>query len=42
MNASLAKYHVPVHMDVPEIEVMWTDVPNPRLRDLPITLDKLL
>ena len=73
MNASLAEYHVPVHMDVPEIEVMWADVPDPRapaggrgageigitgtaaaianavynatgkrIRDLPITLDKLL
>lgn len=73
MNPSLAEYHVPVHMDVPEIEVMWTDVPDPhapmgargvgeisitgvaaavanavfnatgkRVRDLPITLDKLL
>jgi xanthine dehydrogenase YagR molybdenum-binding subunit len=73
MNPSLAEYHVPVHMDVPRIEVMWTDVPDPyapagargigeigitgvgaaianaiynaagrRVRDLPITLDKLL
>jgi xanthine dehydrogenase YagR molybdenum-binding subunit len=73
MNASLAEYHVPVHLDVPEIEVMWTDIPDPhapmgahgvgeigvtgtaaavanavynatgkRIRDLPITLDKLL
>jgi xanthine dehydrogenase YagR molybdenum-binding subunit len=73
MNPSLAEYHVPVHMDVPEIEVMWTDIPDPRapmgargvgeigitgvaaavanavynatgkrVRDLPITLDKLL
>ncbi|QJU59253.1 xanthine dehydrogenase family protein molybdopterin-binding subunit [Sphingomonas sp. AP4-R1] len=73
MNPSLADYHVPVHMDVPEIEVMWTDIPDPhapmgargigeigitgvgaavanaiynatgkRIRDLPITLDKLL
>ena len=72
MNPSLAEYHVPVHMDVPEIEVMWTDIPDPhspmgahgvgeigitgvgaavanaiynacgrRIRDLPITLDKL-
>lgn len=72
-NPSLAEYHVPVHMDVPEIEVMWTDIPDPhtpmgargvgeigitgtpaavanavynatgkRVRDLPITLDKLL
>jgi xanthine dehydrogenase YagR molybdenum-binding subunit len=29
MNASLAEYHVPAHMDVPEIEVMWTDTPDP-------------
>ena len=73
MNPSLAEYHVPVHLDVPEIEVMWTDEPDPhtpmgargvgeigitgvgaavanavfnatgkRVRDLPITLDKLL
>jgi xanthine dehydrogenase YagR molybdenum-binding subunit len=73
MNASLAEYHVPVHMDVPEIDVIWTDIPDPRaplgargigeigitgvaaavanavfnatgrrVRDLPITLDKLL
>jgi xanthine dehydrogenase YagR molybdenum-binding subunit len=73
MNPSLSEYHVPVHMDVPEIDVMWTDIPDPhapmgargvgeisitgvgaavanavynatgtRVRDLPITLDKLL
>ena len=73
MNPSLAEYHVPVQMDVPAIEVMWTDIPDPhtpmggrgvgeigitgvaaavanavynatgkRIRDLPITLDKLL
>ena len=73
MNPSLAEYHVPVHMDVPEIDVIWTDIPDPhapmgahgvgeigitgvgaavanavynatgkRVRDLPITLDKLL
>jgi xanthine dehydrogenase YagR molybdenum-binding subunit len=73
MNPSLAEYHVPVHMDVPNIDVMWTDIPDPRapagargigeigitgvaaaianaifnatgrrVRDLPITLDKLL
>jgi xanthine dehydrogenase YagR molybdenum-binding subunit len=73
MNPSLAEYHIPVHMDVPQIDVMWTDVPDPhapagargigeigitgvaaaianavynatgrRVRDLPITLDKLL
>ena len=73
MNPSLAEYHVPVHMDVPDIEVMWTDEPDPhapmgargigeigitgvgaavanavfnatgkRVRDLPITLDKLM
>jgi xanthine dehydrogenase YagR molybdenum-binding subunit len=73
MNPSLAEYHVPVHMDVPRIEVMWTDIPDPyapagargigeigitgvsaaianavynatgrRVRELPITLDKLL
>ena len=73
MNPTLAEYHVPVHMDVPKIDVIWTDVPDPhapmgahgigeigitgtgaavanavynatgkRVRDLPITLDKLL
>ena len=73
MNPSLAEYHVPVQMDVPEIDVMWTDIADPhtpmgahgigeigitgtgaavanaihnatgkRVRDLPITLDKLL
>ncbi|SEM98820.1 xanthine dehydrogenase YagR molybdenum-binding subunit [Sphingomonas gellani] len=73
MNPSLAEYHVPVHLDVPEIDVIWTDIPDPhtpmgahgigeigitgvaaavanavynatgrRVRDLPITLDKLI
>jgi xanthine dehydrogenase YagR molybdenum-binding subunit len=73
MNPSLAEYHVPVHMDVPAIDVIWTDIPDPhspvgargigeigitgvgaavanaiynatgkRIRDLPITLDKLM
>jgi xanthine dehydrogenase YagR molybdenum-binding subunit len=73
MNPSLSEYHLPVHLDVPEIEVMWTDIPDPhapmgargigeigitgtsaaianaiynacgkRVRDLPITLDKLV
>ncbi|WP_110654695.1 xanthine dehydrogenase family protein molybdopterin-binding subunit [Salinicola halimionae] len=73
MNPSLADYHVPVQMDVPEIDVMWTDIPDPhtpmgahgigeigitgvgaavanavynacgkRVRELPVTLDKLL
>ena len=73
MNPSLAEYHVPVHMDVPEIDVIWNDIADPhapmgahgigeigitgvgaavanaiynatgkRIRDLPITLDKLL
>lgn len=73
MNPSLAEYHVPVHMDVPRIDVIWTDIPDPRsplgargigeigitgvaaavanaiynatgkrVRELPITLDKLL
>jgi xanthine dehydrogenase YagR molybdenum-binding subunit len=73
MNASLADYHVPAHLDVPEIDIIWTDIPDPRaplgargigeigvtgtaaaianavfnatgkrIRDLPITLDKLL
>jgi len=73
MNPSLAEYHVPVQMDVPDIDVIWTDIADPhtpmgahgvgeigitgvaaavanaiynatgkRVRDLPITLDKLL
>jgi len=73
VNPSLAEYHVPAHLDVPEIEVLWTDIADPhapagargigeigitgtaaavanavynacgkRVRDLPITLDKLL
>lgn len=73
MNASLADYHIPAHLDVPDIEVMWTGIPDPRsplgargigevgitgvaaaianavfnatgkrVRDLPLTLDKLL
>lgn len=73
MNPSLAEYHVPVHLDVPEIDVIWTDIADPhtpmgargigeigitgtgaavanaiynatgkRIRELPITLDKLL
>ncbi|WP_260599265.1 xanthine dehydrogenase family protein molybdopterin-binding subunit [Sphingomonas endolithica] len=73
MNPTLADYHVPSHMDVPEIDVIWTGIPDPRsplgargigeigitgvgaavanavfnatgkrVRDLPITLDKLL
>ena len=73
MNPSLAEYHVPVHMDVPKIDVGWLDLPDPRspmgargigelgitgtaaavanavfnatgkrMRNLPITLDKLL
>ena len=29
MNPSLAEYHVPVHMDMPKIDVMWTDIPDP-------------
>jgi xanthine dehydrogenase YagR molybdenum-binding subunit len=73
MNPSLSDYHVPVHRDVPEIDVIWNDIADPhapmgargigeigitgtaaavanaiynatgkRIRDLPITLDKLL
>lgn len=73
MNPSLAEYHVPVHLDVPDIDIMWTDIPDPhapmgargigeigitgtsaaivnaiynacgvRVRDLPVTLDKLM
>ncbi|GGO57122.1 carbon-monoxide dehydrogenase large subunit [Streptomyces daqingensis] len=73
MNPSLSEYHVPVHADVPRIDVSWLDDPDPtmplgivgvgevgitgvagavanalhhatgrRLRDLPLTLEKLL
>jgi xanthine dehydrogenase YagR molybdenum-binding subunit len=73
MNASLAEYHVPVNLDVPPIEILFNDIPDPhtplgahgigelgitgaaaavanaiyhatgkRIRELPITLDKLL
>jgi xanthine dehydrogenase YagR molybdenum-binding subunit len=73
MNPSLAEYHIPVQMDVPEIDIIWTDIPDPhspmgahgigeigitgtaaavanavfnatgkRIRDLPLTLDKLM
>ncbi|MBB3221122.1 xanthine dehydrogenase family protein molybdopterin-binding subunit [Pseudoduganella umbonata] len=73
MNPTLWDYHVPAHLDVPAIDVMWTDIPDPhapagargigeigitgtaaavanaiynacgiRVRDLPVTLDKLL
>jgi xanthine dehydrogenase YagR molybdenum-binding subunit len=30
MNASMSEYHVPVHLDVPEIDLIWTDIPDPR------------
>jgi xanthine dehydrogenase YagR molybdenum-binding subunit len=29
LNASLAEYHVPVHADIPPIEVAWLDHPDP-------------
>ncbi|HEX4065485.1 MAG TPA: xanthine dehydrogenase family protein molybdopterin-binding subunit [Acidobacteriaceae bacterium] len=29
MNPSLAEYHLPVHMDVPPIDIIWTDIPDP-------------
>ena len=29
MNPSLSEYHVPVHLDVPDIDVIWTDIPDP-------------
>ena len=29
MNPSLAEYHIPVHMDVPKIDILWTDIPDP-------------
>jgi xanthine dehydrogenase YagR molybdenum-binding subunit len=73
VNRSLAEYHLPVHLDVPHIEVIYNDIPDEhaplgarglgeigitgaaaaianaifnatgkRVRDLPITLDKLM
>jgi len=73
MNPSLSEYHVPVNLDVPDIEVLFMDIPDEqspfgargigeigitgvaaaivnavfhatgkRIRDLPITLDKLI
>ena len=73
MNPSLAEYHVPVHADIPHIDIDYLNEPDPtmplglhgigevsitgaaaavanavrhatgkRVRDLPITLDKLL
>ena len=73
MNPSLSGYYMPAHLDVPEIDVAWTGIPDPqaptgargigeigmngasaavanavydatgkRVRDLPITLEKLL
>lgn len=29
VNPSLSDYHMPVHMDVPAIDVIWTDIPDP-------------
>jgi xanthine dehydrogenase YagR molybdenum-binding subunit len=29
MNPSLAGYHVTGHLDVPEIDVIWTGIPDP-------------
>ncbi len=29
MNPSLAEYHIPVHMDVPNIDVAWLDIADP-------------
>lgn len=73
MNPSFAASYMPAHLDIPEIDVAWTGIPDPqaptgargigeigmngasaavanavydatgkRIRDLPITLDKLL
>lgn len=30
MNPSLAEYHVPVQADVPPIDIVYTDIPDPR------------
>ncbi len=29
MNPSLAEYHLPVHLDVPPIDIIWNDIPDP-------------
>ena len=29
LNPSLAEYHVPVHADIPAIDVDWLDIPDP-------------
>ena len=29
MNPSMAEYHVPVHLDVPEIDIIWNDIADP-------------
>lgn len=29
MNPSLAAYYVPAHLDIPEIDVAWTGIPDP-------------
>jgi xanthine dehydrogenase YagR molybdenum-binding subunit len=74
VNGNLADYHVPVNLDVPDLDISWIGEPDPhanplgvkgigeigitgaaaavanavyhatgtRVRDLPITLDKLL
>jgi xanthine dehydrogenase YagR molybdenum-binding subunit len=73
MSAGLDSYYVPVHADIPPIDVTWLDEPDPtmplgivglgevgttgvaaaianavfhatgkRVRDLPISLDKLM
>lgn len=30
MNPSLAEYHVPVNLDVPQIDVLFNDIPDPQ------------
>ena len=30
MSTSVADYHMPSHLDVPDIDVIWTDIPDPR------------
>ncbi|MEV5413086.1 xanthine dehydrogenase family protein molybdopterin-binding subunit [Thermopolyspora sp. NPDC052614] len=29
INPSFSGYHIPVHLDVPEIDLIWTDIPDP-------------
>jgi xanthine dehydrogenase YagR molybdenum-binding subunit len=30
VNATLAEYHVPVQADIPHIDIVYTDIPDPQ------------